>query len=61
MVKQQQQQPQPDEGPQRTCSKCGSQSFFHNVITDPTSARNHHMYRCKVCDGLQWSSDADAN
>jgi hypothetical protein len=52
MTKQQQQQPQ--DVPQQTCTRCGGKSFIDTPIMDPISSRMQHMFRCRSCDHQQW-------
>jgi len=55
MTKQQQQQPQ--DGPERTCIRCGGKSFIETKIMDPTNSRANLLFRCRECDSHQWTPE----
>jgi len=42
-----------------TCTRCGGIGFFHTPISDPTTGRIVHLFRCKTCENHQWASDAE--
>jgi hypothetical protein len=54
-----QQQQQPQDTPQRTCTRCGGKSFTDMAIMDPTTSRMQHLFRCRSCDSQQWTPEPD--
>jgi hypothetical protein len=46
--------------PKQTCARCGSVGFSHTPIADPMTGKTFHLFRCKVCENLQWASEDEA-